>query len=251
MSTVTSFKYAPRSRLVLTALAVALSTLAIGAPAADAAKSGTSANVRSCQNGGWQQLVSSSGASFSSEKACTSYAARGGKLVPKSVVAPCLDGGWQNLVTSSGESFASEEECRSYAAGGGTLEPAGDPRCIGGRYLDLFRQDGSAFGSAVDCTSYVEAGGELVGLKATPSAPYGDGVYSFTATGSGLLPGSPVTFCFPADNFCTRFWQKQVAADGTFQATEEYLSCGDGYIFLTATTAEGATVQSRAVPEPC
>jgi hypothetical protein len=44
---------------------------------------GNSPNAKQCQQGGWEALVTSMGASFTSEDACTSYAAQGGTLAPK------------------------------------------------------------------------------------------------------------------------------------------------------------------------
>jgi hypothetical protein len=47
------------------------------------AKSGNNANAKACSKGGWTQLVTTDGASFASEKACTRYAAQGGTLVSR------------------------------------------------------------------------------------------------------------------------------------------------------------------------
>lgn len=44
---------------------------------------GNSPNAKQCQKGGWENLVTSTGASFTNEEACTSYAAQGGMLAPK------------------------------------------------------------------------------------------------------------------------------------------------------------------------
>jgi streptogramin lyase len=43
---------------------------------------GNSPNAKACQKGGWEDLARSDGTGFSSERECTSYAARGGTLMP-------------------------------------------------------------------------------------------------------------------------------------------------------------------------
>jgi hypothetical protein len=47
------------------------------------AQPGNSLNARSCNKGGWANLVTVNGEPFASEQACTSYAARGGTLVSR------------------------------------------------------------------------------------------------------------------------------------------------------------------------
>jgi hypothetical protein len=114
-------------------VAVAFVAFNMMATPAVAAKGGNSANAKACQKGGWLTFVTSTGESFASGEACTSYGAQGGALVPASVVAPCLDNGWETFVTSDGDSFANEQECRGYAAQGGQLVPKPlpppNPRC--------------------------------------------------------------------------------------------------------------------------
>jgi hypothetical protein len=66
-----------RSRLILLALTVvAMATVTSTALAGG----GNSLNAKSCQKNGWTSLVTTSGASFASEAACVSYAAKGGVL---------------------------------------------------------------------------------------------------------------------------------------------------------------------------
>jgi hypothetical protein len=69
-----------RRRPLLLAVLVALtvSALVVGVSAAAAATGGSSANAKLCQNGGWRDLVTSTGAAFASEGDCFSYAAHGG-----------------------------------------------------------------------------------------------------------------------------------------------------------------------------
>jgi hypothetical protein len=82
---------------------------------------GNSANTKQCQKGGWQTLVTSTGATFTSEDQCTSYAARGGVVLPASQ-APCLNGGWQAPAQrDNGTGFGSEADCTAYTAGNGVV----------------------------------------------------------------------------------------------------------------------------------
>jgi large repetitive protein len=50
------------------------------------AAAGNSMNAKSCQKNGWQGLVTSTGAPFAAETACTSYAAKGGVLYQKQTI---------------------------------------------------------------------------------------------------------------------------------------------------------------------
>jgi hypothetical protein len=61
---------------------MAVSVVAVTSPA-QAAKPGNSTSAKQCQKGGWQNLVRTDGTAFTSEKACRSYAAKGGILLPK------------------------------------------------------------------------------------------------------------------------------------------------------------------------
>ena len=103
----------------------------IAIPAAVAGnKPGNSLNAKSCQKNGWQSLITSTGLSFSSETACTSYAAGGGTLLPKAA-QPCFNGGWQTLIRSDGTTFANQAACVTYAsASGNVLHPLSQARCL-------------------------------------------------------------------------------------------------------------------------
>ena len=59
--------------------AAAIAVAGVAAPAS-AAKGRNDSNAKLCQKGGWQNLYTSDGDTFASEKACTSYAAGGGTL---------------------------------------------------------------------------------------------------------------------------------------------------------------------------
>jgi uncharacterized repeat protein (TIGR01451 family) len=87
-------------------------------------KPGNSANAKACQKNGWQGLLTRSGQPFSSEEACTSYAARGGQLIVKAALA-CLDDGWKALGPTPDQPFASEQACVDFVNGGGTPVAAG------------------------------------------------------------------------------------------------------------------------------
>jgi uncharacterized repeat protein (TIGR01451 family) len=71
-----------------------------------------------CQKNGWVSLYGRSGQSFSSEGACTSYAAMGGQLIVKAALV-CLNGGWQSLGSSPSQPFASEQACVDFVNAGG------------------------------------------------------------------------------------------------------------------------------------
>jgi hypothetical protein len=75
--------------------------VAVFAGTATAASGGNSANAKLCQKGGWENLVSSTGTAFTSEEACTSYAARGGTLSPK----PTFEQQYQTTCENAGGSF--------------------------------------------------------------------------------------------------------------------------------------------------
>jgi hypothetical protein len=117
-----SFKKIAIPRLALVALSAGLLLAAFSVTGtALAAGGGNAANAKKCQKNGWQTLVTSGGTSFASEEACTSYAAAGGTLLPKSQ-APCLNGGWQAPAQrSDGSSFGSESDCIAYTSGNGVV----------------------------------------------------------------------------------------------------------------------------------
>lgn len=82
------------STAAVRALGVLLATVLSGAVVASAAAQpsgagpGNSPNATLCQKGGWQNLLGSDGAEFANAGSCTSYAAKGGTLVPKPVATP-------------------------------------------------------------------------------------------------------------------------------------------------------------------
>jgi hypothetical protein len=58
----------------------ALFALTVGVTAASADGGGNSADAHLCQNGGWQSLFTSTGATFANQDQCVSYAAQGGTI---------------------------------------------------------------------------------------------------------------------------------------------------------------------------
>jgi hypothetical protein len=110
----------PRHTFLTIAATLVCAAIALTAGIATAtAGGGNSVNAKQCQKNGWQTLVASTGASFTSEDQCTSYAARGGMLHS---AAPCLNGGWQTPAQrSDGTAFGSETDCISYVAGDGVV----------------------------------------------------------------------------------------------------------------------------------
>jgi hypothetical protein len=122
----------------------------------------------------------------------------------------CQNGGWQNLVTSTGATFASEDECVAYAAHGGVLAPKPTATLTITQSPDL-RNPG-----------YCD---ELV-------------------TGTGLLPGSHVTFTDVGIGSFSSFGT--VAADGTYTSSGLVNSPGT-VMYATATRADGTTITSNTV----
>jgi hypothetical protein len=110
----------PRHLILLTMATVVCAAIALTAGLATAnAGGGNSANAKKCQKNGWQTLVTSTGATFTSEEQCTSYAGQGGTLYS---AAPCLDDGWQAPAQrSDGTGFGSETDCVNYVAGNGVV----------------------------------------------------------------------------------------------------------------------------------
>jgi len=103
------------------ALVAGLALVAFAASGTALASGGNSVNAKQCQKNGWQSLVTSGGTSFASEEACTSYAARGGTLLPASQ-APCLNGGWQDPAQrSDGSPFSSQADCVAYTSASGVV----------------------------------------------------------------------------------------------------------------------------------
>lgn len=106
----------------LSKVAALVAGLLLAAVAASGtALAGNANNAKKCQKNGWQTLVTSSGASFANEEACTSYAARGGVLYASSA-GPCLNGGWQAPAQrTDGSPFSSESDCIAYTSANGVV----------------------------------------------------------------------------------------------------------------------------------
>lgn len=87
MSSATSRTRELRARVVRTALAAALTALALGATSASAAEGGNSEAAKRCHQGGYARLMTSTGQGFANQGECVSYAARGGTLQLKPTAA--------------------------------------------------------------------------------------------------------------------------------------------------------------------
>jgi hypothetical protein len=111
---------------------------------------GNSSNAKQCQQGGWENLYTSAGASFTSGGACTSYAAGGGTLYTKSEY---LEHQWQRTCQNAGGSFA---------IGGGGTEWA----CFG---LAVLFDQATYDALAASCT---DAAGTPFSGPPSPRAPY-------------------------------------------------------------------------------
>ncbi len=75
------------SRFIPTFITLCIAIAVISAPIlgqspAAAAKGGNSANAKSCQKGGWQQLMTADGVPFSNQDECVSAGAKGTVIVP-------------------------------------------------------------------------------------------------------------------------------------------------------------------------
>ncbi|MFN2561633.1 MAG: hypothetical protein ABR571_10110 [Jatrophihabitans sp.] len=74
---------------------------------------GNSPSAQQCYKGGWQNLVTSTGATFASQDACVAYASHGGVLSPKPTAFITLSPGYEIVQT--------EQQCAFTFAGGGLL----------------------------------------------------------------------------------------------------------------------------------
>ncbi len=93
----------PRKSMLGLALLAALASALVVAGGAVAAKGGNSANAKLCQKAGWQSLMDSSAAPFSSEDECVSYGAHGGAIYALAdlEVEPCANQPFDGLCVST------------------------------------------------------------------------------------------------------------------------------------------------------
>ena len=139
-------------RTALVGLAVSSAMIAVPG-VAQAAKSGNAPAAKACQKGGWEYLGTITGASFTSEKECTSYAAHGNTLTTLPYAAArtqckSLNGtfspadGAPVLWTCNGWPYASLQD---FSDKGGSLFPM----CTadGGHVFDALGTDGIATAS--------------------------------------------------------------------------------------------------------
>jgi hypothetical protein len=81
---------------------------------------GNSAAAHACQNGGWQNVVTSTGATFANQDECVAYAAHGGALAPKPTASLVMQ--FQNCTPSTTD--AGRNNCYVAITGAG-LQPNG------------------------------------------------------------------------------------------------------------------------------
>jgi hypothetical protein len=123
--------------------------------------------------------------------------------------------------------------------------------CQQGGFVNFVRSDGSTFGDTGDCVSYAALGGTLVPVDlnasfvADPSrTPFED----LTLTGSGLEPGSTVSYSFIPVGQTTRsailptLGNNTVASDGSFVAGWQTGCPLDNSFEFFATTAYGLPI---------
>ena len=125
--------------------------------------------------------------------------------------------------------------------------------CQQGGYVNLVRSDGSPFADVGSCVSYGAHDGTFVPvtLTATFTADPNRGIFEdLTVTGSGLQPGSTVTYSFIAFSTNMRsateptVGNHMVASDGTF-STAWPTGCPLDHSFVfSATTAYGVPISA-------
>jgi hypothetical protein len=93
----------PKKSMLGLALLAAVASALVFAGGALAAKGGNSANAKLCQKAGWQALMASSTAPFSSEEECVSYGAQGGAIYALAdlEVKPCATQPFDGLCVST------------------------------------------------------------------------------------------------------------------------------------------------------
>jgi uncharacterized repeat protein (TIGR01451 family) len=181
------------------ALAVVIGVL-LAVSTALANRPGNSPNAKMCQKSGWMSLYTRSGQPFSSEEACTSYAAMGGQLIVEAALG-CLNNGWTTLGPTSAQPFASEQACVDFVNGGGTPVAAGADLSIAKTVDDAtpnvgdtvtftitLADNGPAAATNVQVTDLLPVG--LTFISSTPS----QGNY---LSGSGLWTVGTVTTSTP------------------------------------------------------
>jgi len=102
-----------------------VASLALTVGVATATGAGTnSANVKKCFAGGWQTLYRSDGSSFTSQKACVSYAAKGGTPIPNSQFQCQSLGGTYSTDPATDRSGFPSPDLILWTCNGTTADPA-------------------------------------------------------------------------------------------------------------------------------
>src|SRR5215211_3709670 len=112
-----------RVTMMLVAMAVMVPLFAV---VAYAAAGGNAANAHKCEEGGYLDYTDAQGNPFKNEGQCTSYAARGGQLVPVTVLTPDITITYQGFDTGtiSGTGFTPNSQIRvtrTYLPSGETI----------------------------------------------------------------------------------------------------------------------------------
>ena len=164
---------------------------------------GNSLNAKSCQKNGWKGLVTSAGASFASEEACVSYAAKGGTLYQGQAIT---------FAALAGKTFGDADFAVSATASSGlpvTFTAAGDCTVTvnsvhltgAGSCTITAHQVGDAtwFAAADVAQSFAIAkGAQSITFGALGGKTFGDADFAVSATAS-----SGLTVTFGAAGGCT------------------------------------------------
>jgi hypothetical protein len=146
----------------------------------------------------------------------------------------------------------------AFAAKGGNSDNAHACQQGGHQTLVAAEQPQVPFKNAGDCASHGAQGGDTSFLGLDNS-----GTYSChqvltcwgTLSGSGLKPGAQWTVCKPSVESCVNHVTGTVAADGTIDAVQVLLLCGQEFDTAQAqsTTSAGQEFNSASVhaPSPC
>lgn len=147
---------------------------------------GNSLNAKSCQKGGWQALITSTGSTFSNAGDCTSYGARGQTLYPIDAQI-CFDPSWtliEDQFNGADGSTTSGIPCADFVAGGGSL--AGVRLTQSGTSVVSYTVDAFAVSSTLITSAWrlcYTAGFCIMGYVSPPPMPI-DSPYTYTDSGS-------------------------------------------------------------------
>ena len=139
-------------------------------------------------------------------------------------------------------------------SGGGKGNNAAAKACQKGGWTSLIRSDGTAFTSQEACVSYAAKGGVLqpkpTATLTVTNRRIEAGIAFLSATGSGLLPGSNVTFtAHTLEGGTDVSFAGVVASDGSYTLIDAGIPCNYAQsASLSATSAFGGTITADASP---